>query len=159
MKIIVLGDTHRYTSSIDAIGDLLIEADLVIHTGDNYEDLIYIQNQYNPAAIGVKGNCDWERDIVRERLEIIGGKRIYIVHGHRHGVKNGLGGIFYIGKEKEADMVIFGHSHMPLYLEEEGMILLNPGSPSIPRGGASKTYAIVKIDDDIKVEIVDLKLG
>ncbi len=156
MKIIVLGDTHRYTSSIDAIKDVLTKADLVIHTGDNYDDMLYIQRKYNKNTIGVKGNCDWNIEAIRERLEVINNKRIYIVHGHKHGVKNGLSGIFYKGKEMNADLVIFGHSHMSFYCQEEGMIILNPGSLSLPRGNATKSYAVVEIGDTIKVEIVEL---
>src|SRR5690554_5293591 len=117
--------------------------DVVIHTGDNYEDLKYIQRKYNSNVIGVKGNCDWEEDVAEERVEILGGKKVYITHGHLHGVKYGLNGMFYKGKELQTDIVIFGHSHMPVYLIEEGMILLNPGSISLPRRNSVRSFAIL----------------
>lgn len=157
MKVVVLGDSHGDTASIDMIGDTLREAELVIHTGDNYEDLTYIQNHYNPNAIGVRGNCDTQEDTVEETLEVIGGKRVFIAHGHRYGVKYGLSGIFYKGKELEADIVIFGHSHMPVNLLEEDMILLNPGSISLPRGNSIKSFASMEIKETIDVKIVELK--
>lgn len=153
----MLGDSHRDIASIDMIGDLLRKAELVIHTGDNYEDLNYIKKQYNTKAIGVKGNCDWEKDVVEERIEMIENKKIFITHGHRYNVKSGLNAIFYKGKELEADIVIFGHSHIPVKIIEEDMILLNPGSISRPRGNSSRSYATLEIKDRIKVEIVKLR--
>lgn len=156
LKAVVLGDSHRYTLNIDAIGDILKNTDLVIHTGDNYEDLKYIQKQYNPNAIGVRGNCDWEKDVAEERIEIIGGKKVYITHGHLHGVKYGINPIFYKGRELQADIVIFGHSHVPVYLIEEDMILLNPGSISLPRRHSVRSFAMIEIQETINVEIVEL---
>ncbi|WP_242975163.1 YfcE family phosphodiesterase [Anaerovirgula multivorans] len=157
LKVVVLGDSHRDTSSIDMIGDVLKEAELVIHNGDNYKDLVYIQDHYNPNAIGVRGNCDLEESVAEERLEIIEDKRVFITHGHRYGVKYGLSGIFYKGKELKADLVIFGHSHMPVNLIEDGMVLLNPGSVSLPRGNSTRSFASLEIKDSINVEIIELK--
>ena len=51
-------------------------------------------------------------------------------------------------KERKAQIVIFGHSHMPYLQEEDGITFLNPGSISKPRQVSFEpTYAIMKLDD------------
>ncbi|SET38904.1 hypothetical protein SAMN05660297_02276 [Natronincola peptidivorans] len=156
MRIAVLGDSHRETFNIDLIADTLEEVDLVIHTGDNYEDIKYIEKTYNKKVLGVRGNCDPGANAEDEIIEEIEGKRLFISHGHKYGVKYSLSTIFYRGKEVEADIVIFGHSHVPLHVMEEDVILLNPGSISLPRGREGKTYAIVEIQESIFAEIIEL---
>ena len=44
-------------------------------------------------------------------------------------------GCSIFGEEKQADVVIFGHIHVPVCVEEDGILLVNPGSPSRPRNG------------------------
>ena len=45
-----------------------------------------------------------------------------------------------------ANVVLFGHTHVPLCLEEEGVLYLNPGSLTSPRGGSHASYAILEIE-------------
>lgn len=154
MKIGVMSDTHGMHSYIDLAMEYLKEVDLIIHGGDNYKDTKYIEKNYNIKVIGVAGNCDIENSC--DRIEEIEGKKIFITHGHNYGVKTDINRIFYAGKENNADVVIFGHSHVPLYVEEEGIILLNPGSLSLPRGGSKKSCCIVTIEEDIEVDFINL---
>ncbi|AKL93982.1 metallophosphoesterase YsnB [Clostridium aceticum] len=158
MKIAVLGDSHGQTENIDwAMESIAAEdIDYIIHTGDNFDDMKYIAENSDVKTIGVRGNYDTHPEGKDELLETFGEKKFFVTHGHRYGVKYGLEKIFYRGKELEADVVIFGHSHVPHYSIEEGMILLNPGSISIPRGNSSKCYAIITIDEDISVAFVEL---
>ncbi|AOY75835.1 YfcE family phosphodiesterase [Clostridium formicaceticum] len=158
MKIAVLGDSHGQTKNIDwAMESIATKGvDYIIHTGDNFDDMRYIVESSDIKTIGVRGNYDTQPEGKDELLEILGEKKLFVTHGHRYGVKYGLEKIFYRGKELEADIVIFGHSHVPHYSIEEEMILLNPGSISIPRGNSSRCYAIIIIDEDVSVEFVEL---
>ncbi|MDU5587891.1 MAG: metallophosphoesterase family protein, partial [Finegoldia magna] len=52
-------------------------------------------------------------------------------------------------KANNCDIVITGHTHVKVLEEKDGVILLNPGSPSIPKDGV-KSVAIID-DDEIKL--------
>ena len=60
-------------------------------------------------------------------------KGFFITHGHKYGVKMGLNNIFYKGKEVEVDAVLFGHTHIKIISKEDGLWIINPGSPSLPK--------------------------
>lgn len=155
MKIAVFGDSHGKLQYIDEAMKTLEEIELVIHTGDYFSDLEYIQRKYNIKALGVRGNCDAKGEA--EIIEEINGNRVFLCHGHQYNVKSNLHTIFYRGKEIGADLVIFGHSHVPCYGKEEDMILLNPGSISEPRGGSKRSLAIVEIEEEIKVSFIEFE--
>jgi len=154
LKIGVISDSHGMYKYIDLAMEHLKDVDLIIHAGDNYKDAKYIEKNYNIKVVAVFGNCDIGG--IDERIELIGGKKIFITHGHNYGVKMNINGIFYAGKQNDADIVIFGHSHTPFYAVEEGMVLLNPGSTSLPRGGSEKSCCIITIEEDIKVDFINI---
>ncbi|MCC5910164.1 MAG: metallophosphoesterase [Clostridiaceae bacterium] len=150
MKVAILGDSHGQRCNIDiAMKQIEGKVDVVIHTGDIYADIEYMRNTYNIKIIGVKGNCDFHEDAADKLLEVIDGKRFFVTHGHKYNVKNNLNNIFYKGKEVNADIIVFGHSHIPYYSKEENVVLLNPGSISLPRGGSKKGYGVVTIQKDV----------
>lgn len=60
-------------------------------------------------------------------------KKFFITHGHKYGVKMGLNNIFYKGKESEVDAVLFGHTHIKIISKEDGLWIINPGSPFLPK--------------------------
>jgi putative phosphoesterase len=86
----------------------------------------------------------------------LGGKKILLVHGHRHGVKQDNDRITYYAREKGVDAVFFGHGHWPVNEERGGVLIFSPGSPSWPRGGSVASYGIVEIGDEIKGEIFNI---
>lgn len=52
----------------------------------------------------------------------------------------------------DADLVVFGHSHIPLDLIEDGVRLFNPGSPTDRRHQPRGSYGILGIDDGVLVD-------
>jgi uncharacterized protein len=58
----------------------------------------------------------------------------------------------------DADLVVFGHSHIPMVLDGvDGQVLLNPGSPTERRRQPVHTYATVTITDgQVTAELVEL---
>ena len=60
-----------------------------------------------------------------------------MTHGDRWNSPYGL-------SMQKHDIFLFGHIHLPrLYENEEGILILNPGSASYPRGGNPASYAIL----------------
>ncbi|MDI9471941.1 MAG: YfcE family phosphodiesterase [Tissierellia bacterium] len=138
MKILIFSDSH---GSIGKMEEWIREEcpDKLIHLGDYYDDL--------PGALRVPGNCDPYAIGARVRAVTIEGVRIFLTHGHRHGVKAGLRSLMQAGKEAGARIVLFGHTHTPHISETEGMILLNPGS-------AKHSGISLEITDEINVTFI-----
>lgn len=147
MLIAVISDTHRMEKYINLAKDLIKDADILIHLGDNVEDVELLQQNFNGDIYAVKGNCDYSNIYPKERIIEIKGKKIYITHGDLYGVKYGMNNIYYKGKEVEADVVLFGHTHQPIIEKENNMILMNPGSISLPRS-KNRTIAFIHIKDN-----------
>jgi len=154
LKIGIISDSHEGRYYIDLVMAQLKEVDLIIHAGDGYQDTKYIEHRYGIKTLGVKGNCDLEGP--EQRLETIENKRIFIAHGDRYGVVSNMDRIFYAAKEFEADIAIFGHTHVPFYMVEEGIVLMNPGSITLPRGDSQRSYCILNLEKDIKVEFMKI---
>jgi uncharacterized protein len=56
----------------------------------------------------------------------------------------------------EARVVVFGHSHMPLLEDEDGLLLLNPGSPTDRRRQPEHTFALLRVEE--RVELAEIKV-
>lgn len=158
MRIIVLSDTHGNNREfLDAIM-YDRRPDMIIHLGDYVDDGKKIAKIIGVPSMIVKGNGDFGNEYREEEIISLNDKKIFLTHGHRYGVRYGLDNIIYRGMELNVDMVLFGHTHIPVNIKEENMIILNPGSPSFPRGlFADKTFGIIDIDNEIKTEIIKIK--
>lgn len=154
-KILIFSDTH---GSIDDCIDIINaekSLDAVIHAGDcarDAEDLISI---FPDVPIHyVSGNNDWRTSAPLNLLLKIGGKNIFVTHGHEYKVKYEYNFTTLADKAKQhnADLVIFGHTHKPQTEYSGKMILLNSGSVRFTR-----TYAEVEINgNEIKTRILDI---
>lgn len=147
MQIAVVSDTHRSIYELNKLHKIIEGTDMLIHLGDNTDDVEEIAQTYKGKIINVRGNCDFGSFIPAERLEVIEGKRIFITHGHKYNVKYGLTNLKYKAEEVEADIVLFGHTHESLVEYESGIWFLNPGSAALPRDSA-KSIAILKIENN-----------
>jgi len=116
-----------------------------MYLGDGEDDLREITEEFKGEVYAVRGNCDMRGLYPEERLIELQGKKIFMCHGHRYGVKYGYNSIFYRGKEVGADIVLFGHSHIPIIEEEDGLILMNPGSISLGMGRLDKTLGYIDL--------------
>lgn len=110
-----------------------VKPDHIIHLGDYYEDAETLANLYSHLQVHcVPGNGDFfgsARSAPRTMCYEIDGVRIYMTHGHLQGVKGGLDRLLADAKEKNAQIVTFGHTHEALcFKTNEHMWVLNPGS-------------------------------
>ena len=144
-RIIVVSDTHRHLEHITRVLDNIIDFDMIIHLGDNVADAKSLERLYpDKKLVAVQGNTDMPTpyapvEIFRE----IEGVPILITHGHLFGVKTDTNRIFYRGKELGAEVVLFGHTHIPLCQKEEGIYLLNPGGYN----SYSRSIGIIEIEN------------
>nr|WP_207745892.1 metallophosphoesterase [Clostridium sp. D53t1_180928_C8] len=143
--IAVISDSHGNKTSISKIKKKISNAEVLLFLGDGENDLKEITKDFTGEVYAVRGNCDFEGKYPEERIIEIRGKKIFMCHGHRYGVKYGYNSIYYRGKEVGADIVLFGHSHLPIIEECDGLTLMNPGSISHGMGKIDKTLGYIDL--------------
>lgn len=142
MKILVCSDTHHCLSNLyDAIEREM--PDFLIHLGDHVRDAEDVGYAFDRLEmICVPGNCDYLTQMPQTLIREIGGHRFLLAHGHNHGVKLGLQRIEEEGRRAGAEVVLFGHTHVPLCDRKGELWLMNPGAC----GQYRCTYGIITID-------------
>ena len=142
MKILVISDTHGQRSAAE---DAFVKEnpDAVFFLGDGTGDIEHLTRVFPYANVyAVKGNCDFFASYPPYICETLGGVRIYACHGHSHGVKNGFSALVSSAKSMGAQLALFGHTHRAALKNEDGVVLLNPGS-----AGYYGSYAVVEAKD------------
>jgi putative phosphoesterase len=148
MKIILISDSHGNTNNIIKAIRKNKDIDMVIHLGDMLGDILKVTELFKEIKFEfVPGNNDWTRQYPQEKLLMLEGKKVFITHGHQYGVKYDYHRIIMKGKAEEADAVFFGHTHIAEEIFSDGMLVLNPGSISLPGDFRNPTYCIVEIRD------------
>ena len=155
MLIAVISDTHLPRGARrlpEACVERIAEADLLFHAGDfSTLDVLRELEAIGPRLLGVHGNVDSAelcRLLPAERVLEAGGARIAMVHdaGPRAGRLERLRARF----GERADLVVFGHSHMPLHEQaDDGFQILNPGSPTERRRAPTHTMGLIRVDSGL----------
>ncbi len=151
MKILLTSGLHGYSRELVAIYYRTAVEEVII-LGDYEFDIDILP--FEPLV--VKGNSlmdNYGRD-----FEVIkrGNITFFITHGHSFGVKSGLNDLKKFGKEYRPNIVCFGHTHRAEILKDEGITYLNPGSLIKPWGLNKKSYMILTIAEETKVELFDI---
>ena len=149
MKILIVSDTHGKQENLLTILDRVKPIDRMIHLGDaeGQEDLIAEMAEC-PLDI-VAGNNDFFSKLEREKMILIGNYKVLLTHGNYYYVTSGIADIKNVAKAKGADIVMFGHTHVPVIDYDDGVIALNPGSLSYPRQeGKMPSYIIMELDKE-----------
>ena len=147
MKILVLSDSHSGRSFMRFCMQK-VQPEQVIHLGDHYEDGTVMAEEYPHIRFHqVPGNCD------RYRMDVpapdilcysIGGVKLLMTHGHKHGVKSDIHRVMADARERGAQAVLFGHTHSALCFQaEDGLWVMNPGAC----GSWSGSAGILEVQD------------
>ena len=160
MKILCASDIHGNREKLKLLTDkcFLGGFDRFIITGDLTgvfgRGLPEFPESVRKICTLALGNCDNE-DVIKSckilYYEDYGvlyadGVNIFYTHGHIYNEFRPVPGM------TEGDVFISGHTHIPCIKEKNGILYLNPGSASKPRGGFEPTYMVY---DDGNVEIKD----
>ncbi len=153
MRILIVSDTHGRHNNLDRALEKAGAIDMFIHLGDVEGGEEYIDAVVNCKKHIVRGNNDYFSDLPREEEFYIEDKRVFITHGHNYCVSMDMEMIRKEAKKREADIVMFGHTHRPYFRRERDITLLNPGSLSFPRQeGRKGSYMILETDKSGKFE-------
>ena len=144
MKYLVLSDSHGNVDNMVRAAELT-KPDGIIHLGDCWRDAEELRLLFPRLPLEqVPGNCDLGRFEAPERVLILNDHRVLIAHGHTMGVKTGLLRAQYRALEQNADILLFGHTHVPLVDASARPMLLNPGSIGDAR---RPTYGVLEFRD------------
>lgn len=146
MRVGVISDTHGAVNETALAVRQMGNIDALIHAGDFYVDALVLKSELKVPVYAVAGNCDYPSGGPDELTITLDGHRLLITHGHLHRVKYGLQMLLYKARGVEAEAVVFGHTHVPLNLTENNILLFNPGSPANPSPGHIGGYGILEID-------------
>lgn len=156
-KILVVSDSHGNTSNlqkaIEVFGPRGEQLELLIHLGDIQGEPESIERLVDCPVEAVSGNCDFIPKLPGTKLLTIEGKKVLLTHGHRYGCKSGTEGLKELAKANGAELVLFGHTHIP-HMDQYSVIrVMNPGSISRPRQeGHRPTYLVITIEEDARWE-------
>ena len=144
-RITIFSDTHGNTERCIRVIDTT-KPDIIVHAGDCERDAQALISLYPDIKFYcVCGNNDFSRSFPPYQLFEADGKVIFVTHGHNYNVKyeSKYQTLFEQAKRVNADLCIFGHTHIPYSDFRENMRLLNPGSMRF--GG---TYGICEIENN-----------
>uniref|UniRef100_A0A831XDF4 Phosphoesterase n=1 Tax=Geobacter metallireducens TaxID=28232 RepID=A0A831XDF4_GEOME len=147
MKIAVFSDTHGNQSLTAQALDLAGRVDRIVHLGDEIDDAEFLELLSGQEVIKVPGNCDISTDSPREALVNLGGKKFFLTHGDRYGVKGGLDKLVRKAAAEKADVVLYGHTHIRSVVTINGTLYVNPGC--LKRGFSDPSFALLSLDDGV----------
>lgn len=140
MCIGIVSDTHGDSYAIRRVIEQAGRVDAWIHLGDNTRDAEAFGKDGTPVY-SVAGNCDFGGE--KELRISLDGAEILAAHGHYYGVTAGTDRLAYRAEELGCNVALYGHTHIPKLDYDGKLYIINPGSPSCPRGGAPRTFAIL----------------
>ena len=157
MKLMIASDIHGsayYCRKLleaydrEKAGRMVILGDILYHGPRNDlpkeyapKEVIAMLNPRKKDLLCVRGNCDTEVDQMVLEFPILAdygflyekGRMIFLIHGHVFNEKN----LPMLGK---GDILLHGHTHVPVCREHEDYIYMNPGSVSIPKENSAHSY-------------------
>ena len=159
MKLFIASDIHGSSYYCKQMIDAFVRenADKMLLLGDilyhgprndlpreyNPKTVIDMLNRYKDKILCVRGNCDTEVDQMVLSFPVLadycvifdGEKSIYATHGHVYNLDN-------LPPLSEGDILLHGHTHVPVCTKKDGYTYMNPGSVSIPKEDSEHGYMI-----------------
>jgi len=171
MKLMVASDIHGSLYYGKRLMEAFLDerADRLILLGDIYYHgpRNPLEREYDPMGLSeflnlnkeklvvIKGNCDSEVDEMISEFEFLatqtikfGKFNITLTHGHVYNINS-------IPKEV-GDIFLYGHTHMGFIEKKNNVVIANPGSATLPKGGTPRSYIIIT-DDEIR--LIELESG
>lgn len=144
-RVLVVSDSHGRNDNLLHVMEK-VKPDLMLHLGDSEDEDDLISAYADFPVVYVRGNCDYGDLPITEEINL-GCHRALLTHGHYFGVRLGLEGLTDAAKERNCDIAMYGHTHLPEITEDAGVTVYNPGSISLPRqDGREPTFIVIDID-------------
>ncbi|MCL2210103.1 MAG: YfcE family phosphodiesterase [Treponema sp.] len=152
-KLLVVSDTHGCLSALRAVltwaNNHMPPNDTIAcaaFAGDGVSDLSQASNAagFSCEWKFIRGNNDYNHSVPDISVFDFNSHLFFMCHGHRHSLYSGYHALLNSGKNNNADVVIFGHTHVPYLKRVGGILIVNPGSVGRPRSRAGATFAVIE---------------
>lgn len=153
MRVALIADTHGYYDWVIEYFNGQAAPDLLIHLGDHSDDGTLIAEALKCPYQTVYGNND-DNSIFHseyEKILSIGTHRLYLLHGHQFAAYQRREKIVKRCQKENCDIAVFGHSHEYMDQTIDGIRVINPGSPSLPRGDRQRSFVLLDLSEGIEV--------
>jgi len=168
MTILVISDTHKdlKNARLAIQHTMKTGLDIVIHCGDHIEDAKRLEKTFPQVTFYyVPGNCDgwFFKESDKTKVLKIKDKKILFTHGDSYHINYNYDQLFEVIERKDAVLGLCGHTHIA-HLERQnktGIIVVNPGSITLPRDSGYPSYAVLKVveNQEIEVQMMIIKDG
>lgn len=158
MRILVASDIHGRVGPAKALTTLFssYRPDRIVLLGDylyngprngvpaDYEPMAVanLLNKFSSKIIGVRGNCDSRVDQMVLHFDCSQDSRCVMINGFRCDLIHGDLLTSDIVEVQRGDILMFGHTHVPVLKRDDGVIYFNPGSVSFPKNGSPASYGV-----------------
>lgn len=160
MLIGLISDTHipdRAKILPQNVIDAFKDVDLILHAGDLTSPRVIEELERIAPVMAVQGNMDRVNgiDLPQAKTLEAEGLKIGMIHGEVYP-RADTQQLVYLAKELDVDILVSGHSHQPKIEKKDGVLLINPGSPIVPRL-ADRTVMLLEVNNkEVDVEIVKI---
>lgn len=143
MRYIIFSDSHGMSGNMRiALKRNLVPGaglDGMLFCGDGIDAARLVASDFGLPFFGVHGNCDppsvsGQADPAEVFTELCG-RKIMLIHGHRHYVNDSMDFAENKALKAGADVLLFGHTHIRYERYVNNLYIFNPGSIALPRDG------------------------
>lgn len=160
MLIGLISDTHipeRADKIPEKVFEVFKDVEMIMHAGDLVSRDVIEELEKIAPTICVQGNMDrmYGQKLPKREIITLENFTIGLDHGEVYP-RGDTQQLKYIGMEMGVDVLVTGHTHTPFIKELDNMVLLNPGSPTVPRM-SDPTVMLVNLNkNDLDARIVKL---
>lgn len=173
MKIAIISDTHGSITAFNRAMKVAGPCDFIVHAGDilyhgprnplpegyKPQELANAINALEVPFVAAAGNCDAPIDQVLLSVPIqapyamlyIENFKILVNHGHDASIEE----LIELCRKWKVNLLVTGHTHVKQLEKKDDLILLNPGSCSLPKD----SIASMAILEDSNIRLVNLENG
>ncbi|WP_424349992.1 metallophosphoesterase family protein [Latilactobacillus sp. 5-91] len=157
MRLVIVSDSHGDRDIlVQLVAHYKDEAVTFLHCGDS--ELTTTDSLFQQMTV-VQGNMDFNGHFPEQVVVPVGAQKAFLTHGHLYGVNFDLTRLMLAAQSEGAQLAFYGHTHQLACEMHQGLLVLNPGSISQPRGQFQPlggTYAVVDITPtDYQVQYYD----
>ncbi|MBP3656256.1 MAG: metallophosphoesterase [Clostridia bacterium] len=158
-RVALLSDSHGDWQAIDALLEKMGHIDAACFMGDVTRDAMHLgdrlsQMPHRPPLYAVRGNNDYSSLYPDDRIAEIGGRKLYMTHGH---LCVSVLSLAYRALERGADVALYGHTHAPFCEMVQGVLVINPGSAGNHCRGGTARASVLMIDGG-RMHVADVEL-
>ncbi len=158
MLIGLISDTHipdRMKELPEKVFEAFKDVEMILHAGDVTSQEVIEKLEEIAPVTAIQGNTDRIVGLDLPKTTVVEAEelKIGVIHGEVYP-RADTQQLHYLAKQLDVDILVSGHSHQPKVEKVEDVLLINPGSPTVPRL-ADRTIMILKINKkEVNVELV-----